>query len=262
MYGYKTKSDQEKKADQNFIDFCTKSGQTRKEFSKRLIDKGWKYYERKILDTAMFRFNQAWLLDSGNVDSYIGFSVIYGVLGKKKTEMDMLNKAIAFDGKNTEKIIMQVMQKVTTFNSPEKLSVSSDGIQKEYFKSGKLRGVGKYKDGKKIGEWTEYYETGEIHRVYNVNKNGYEDGKIINYFENGNKCIEFTKRNGNIVGEFKVYDYDGKLVRIEHWKHSKMSSSDTEVFKDWEIDGKPAWEMKDGKLIELVWKGGKKINKE
>ena len=204
----------------------------------------------------MDTFNQGWLLDSTNVNCFIGFSAVYGVVGNNDIYLKMLKKAIQLDSANTEKIIMQVTQMIMRIKNPIS-SFNLNGEHKEYFKTGGLKSTGNYINGIRNGRWVEYYETGVKHREYNV-KNGDEDGKIVNYFENGNLCLEYYKNQGEIEGEYKVYDYDGKLVRIEFWKNSKMDQSKSKIFKEWEIDGTPAFQMKEGKLIKLIWKDGKK----
>ena len=42
-------------------------------FSKSVSDIGWKYYYEGDLDTAIKRFNQAWMFDRESVDAFWGF---------------------------------------------------------------------------------------------------------------------------------------------------------------------------------------------
>ena len=49
--------------------------------SDYLIKLGFNYMYKRDLKTAMYRFNQAYLLDSTNSDIYWGYGAIYMTLG-------------------------------------------------------------------------------------------------------------------------------------------------------------------------------------
>ena len=51
---------------------------TNPEHSKGLAGLGWKYFYKGDLDTAIKRFNQAWLFDEKNYQAYWGFGIICG----------------------------------------------------------------------------------------------------------------------------------------------------------------------------------------
>lgn len=46
--------------------------------SKHAAERGWQYYYRGDLSTAMKRFNQAWMLDRNNAQALWGFGVVTG----------------------------------------------------------------------------------------------------------------------------------------------------------------------------------------
>ncbi|MDB5256169.1 MAG: hypothetical protein JWM14_864 [Chitinophagaceae bacterium] len=79
-YGLVTKTAEQKEADESLIADMLSKGLTRQEASKQFIEVGFKYLY-KDLKTAMYRFNQAYLLDSTNTDIYWGYGGIYMVLG-------------------------------------------------------------------------------------------------------------------------------------------------------------------------------------
>lgn len=89
-YGYANKNDNQKKSDQEFIDEALKQHQSNRKASEHLIQLGFSYLYRD-LKTAMYRFNQAFLLDSTNSDIYWGFASVYMVLE------DLVNAKIQFD---------------------------------------------------------------------------------------------------------------------------------------------------------------------
>lgn len=80
-YGNKEKTKGQKEADQEFIKTVLETDKTREKGSAHMIDLGFKYLyqDRK---TAMYRFNQAYLLDSTNSDIYWGFGAIYFIYNR------------------------------------------------------------------------------------------------------------------------------------------------------------------------------------
>ena len=104
-----------------------------------------------------------------------------------------------------------------------------DGIRREYspegeviqgylFRNGILLGEGIIdEDGKKQGDWKEYYETGEL-RASGKYLNSRPVGKWKYYFEN--KKIEITgsyTRKGEKDGEWIWYYPNGNLLSIENY---------------------------------------------
>ena len=86
-----------------------------------------------------------------------------------------------------------------------------DGVVKEYYKSGKLKGEGTVKDGKPEGIVKEYFESGKLKVEWNI-KNGTLDGTTKRYYESGDiRCIDKYK-NGQKIDR-KSYDEQGNLQR-------------------------------------------------
>lgn len=79
-YGHVQKTEAQKKSDQEFIETALKKDSTNRKASDHLISLGFQYLYRDI-KTAMYRFNQAYLLDSTNTDIYWGFGGVYMTLG-------------------------------------------------------------------------------------------------------------------------------------------------------------------------------------
>lgn len=79
-YGYARKTRAQKEADAEFITASMKTCSSRREASDKMIAVGFKYLYKDV-KTAMYRFNQAYLLDSANSDIYWGFGGVYMVLG-------------------------------------------------------------------------------------------------------------------------------------------------------------------------------------
>ena len=79
-YGHIIKTEGQKAADKEFIEATLKQYPTNRKASDHLIELGFKYLCHDI-KTAMYRFNQAYLLDSTNTDIYWGYRGVYMTLG-------------------------------------------------------------------------------------------------------------------------------------------------------------------------------------
>ena len=84
------------------------------------------------------------------------------------------------------------------------------GMQKMYFKSGKLASEISYVNGKRNGVSREYYENGKLKSVCAFS-NDWINGNAINYYENGNISNEDVFTNGVINGIRKCYNEDGSM---------------------------------------------------
>jgi tetratricopeptide (TPR) repeat protein len=86
MYGRAKKCKEQIEFDNNFLKGCDRHFGDRRAAAKHHVNRGWGYFYRNEFDTAMMRFNQAWLLDSMNADVYWGFGNILGLRDKKYKE--------------------------------------------------------------------------------------------------------------------------------------------------------------------------------
>jgi tetratricopeptide (TPR) repeat protein len=77
MYGDKIKSEEEKAIDNKYIssELREYNNDTVKAV-KETAREGWYYFYKGIIDTAMFRFNQSWLINKNYPASYFGFAAI------------------------------------------------------------------------------------------------------------------------------------------------------------------------------------------
>jgi tetratricopeptide (TPR) repeat protein len=96
MYGHRIKEQSQVDADNKFIKACDNQFKTRKEASDNYSKFAWKYYENGDFQTAMKRFNQAWLLDSTNCIPYWGFGVLLGIKDNMSESNIFLNRSIDY----------------------------------------------------------------------------------------------------------------------------------------------------------------------
>jgi len=101
MYGHVKKCKEQLDDDARFLAYCDKLG-SRKELSAHMIMRGWQYFRKNELDTAMMRFNQAWLLDSLNAEIYWGFADVLGKQQQFKNTLPLFERSLKLDPNNAQ----------------------------------------------------------------------------------------------------------------------------------------------------------------
>ena len=99
-YGGRSKTQHQKEADDRLIDSFVKQYGSRRKGSEALISTGFEYLHRKDLKTAMYRFNQAWLLDSLNADVFCGYGAVYSSLNEPALAMKQYDEGLRIDPNN------------------------------------------------------------------------------------------------------------------------------------------------------------------
>ena len=105
LYGLQPKSEHELEADRNFVTETMKQTQfngERRSASNHLIQLGFTYLYRQDLRTAMYRFNQAYLLDSTNTDIYWGYGAFYMTLGNYEAAKTQYLEGLSRNPNNTQ----------------------------------------------------------------------------------------------------------------------------------------------------------------
>lgn len=103
-YGDIPKTEDEKKSDALFIEETLqleKFNGDRTAASNNMIRLGFNYLYRGDLKTAMYRFNQAYLLDSLNTDIYWGYGAVYMQLKKYEKAKEMYEEGLTQNPNNT-----------------------------------------------------------------------------------------------------------------------------------------------------------------
>ncbi|MDB4904169.1 MAG: hypothetical protein JWQ63_3450 [Mucilaginibacter sp.] len=100
MYGGVKKCKEQIETDNRFLAECDKSS-SRKEAAAHMVMRGWQYFYNKKPDTAMMRFNQAWLLDSLNSEIYWGFGNLLGAQEKFKESIPFFERSLKLDPNNS-----------------------------------------------------------------------------------------------------------------------------------------------------------------
>jgi antitoxin component YwqK of YwqJK toxin-antitoxin module len=105
---------------------------------------------------------------------------------------------------------------------PYKLGVI-DGTVTEYYKNGKKKSEGEFKNGDPYGKTIYYYSTGEKMEEQYLDNTG--TGKYTDYYKNGQIGEEGQILNGQKNGTFLTYnEYDGALVYKYSYVNGKQIS--------------------------------------
>ena len=99
-YGHAKKTAGQLEADSNFIQKTLREFPIKKEASDQVIDLGF-YYLYRDVKTAMYRFNQAYLLDSTNSDIYWGYGAVYMTLQDYPRAREQYEDGLSLDPVNS-----------------------------------------------------------------------------------------------------------------------------------------------------------------
>lgn len=83
---------------------CLAQEGTNLKASELLVKRGFDYLYKKDFKTAMFRFNQAWLLDPKNENAFWGFGAIYFSLGDFESGMIQFEEGLKLN-RNSSNIL-------------------------------------------------------------------------------------------------------------------------------------------------------------
>lgn len=93
--------------------------------------------------------------------------------------------------------------------------------------NGKIDTKGQYKDGKREGDFIEYYSNGNKEKTYSY-KDGKREGIENIYYDNGNLKQTCNWINDYLEGKSYIYDKDGELIDIKFYDHLKGIPEDVE----------------------------------
>ncbi|QJP35431.1 tetratricopeptide repeat protein [Nonlabens sp. Ci31] len=100
LYGEVKKNKEHKEIDKDFIQDCLNQFGSIDSSVNVQIDNAWRYFYNNDLETAMKRFNQAWLLNPEFPDSYFGFASLLEMQDKTKEANRFYKIGLEKDVKN------------------------------------------------------------------------------------------------------------------------------------------------------------------
>ncbi len=125
MYGNIEKCAQQLKADAEFLENIDREYSDRKTACVAQIELGWKYLHQGDYDTAMKRFNQAWLLDKKDPVVYSSFGWLLSKKGQYDEAAKFFEKSIEIGGGDDE---------VLTFTAAGYIDLYKKSNDKKYCK--------------------------------------------------------------------------------------------------------------------------------
>ena len=87
-----------------------------------------------------------------------------------------------------------------------------DGLWTDYYENGQKRSVETYKDGRKDGLYTYWHE--DVLMYEGTYKNGKEDGLWTRWYENGQKMTVRTYKDEELISQ-NCWDKDGSETECE-----------------------------------------------
>ena len=96
-YGNVPKTKEMKLEDSSFIALAIKADTTPQKASEHLVRLGFSYLYRGDFETAMKRFNQAWLLNPKNENVYWGYGAVYGSFSDYQNAIAQLDKGLSIN---------------------------------------------------------------------------------------------------------------------------------------------------------------------
>lgn len=120
MFGKQAKTDAQQKADEKFLTSCDKSFASRTEASNFFMDRGWDYFNEGQVDTAVYRFNLAWLLNPDNHNTYWAFGLVEYSKGNSKEAIGMYERALKYQPNNSLLLSDAGAAFITQFNEDKK----------------------------------------------------------------------------------------------------------------------------------------------
>lgn len=106
-FGDAVKSKSQKEADQRLIADYIKQEGSRRKGSETLVKLGFDFLYEGNIRTAMYRFNQAWLLDPENENVFWGFAAVYFNFGDFENAMKQLDEGLVLNPESSNIITDQ-----------------------------------------------------------------------------------------------------------------------------------------------------------
>lgn len=143
-YGNIQKTKEQKEIDQQFIEETMRIKDfegNKRMASNYMIERGFQYLNKGDLKTAMYRFNQAYLLDNENTDIYWGFGAIYMSLSNLERAKDQYQQGLKINPKNTHLLTDYATYFLTKYyeaknsksqNANEYLNEAQEQLSKSY----------------------------------------------------------------------------------------------------------------------------------
>jgi tetratricopeptide (TPR) repeat protein len=205
MYGYPAieKTEQQQKADEQFIKTVTGSIGSREKASKEFAGRGWYFLKEGNSATSMRRFNQSWLLDPDYYMSHWGFGVLLFKQDKPAEAIPNYYKALSLIDDNHSDKPRLLADTAKAYVVQGHAYLTTDKVKSaEYFEEASSLANETLKLDPQFG--SEALKTDQQFRE------AYRYGALIYYDQgNYNKAWEIVKRSRASGG----YDFDPEFIK-------------------------------------------------
>jgi antitoxin component YwqK of YwqJK toxin-antitoxin module len=120
-----------------------------------------------------------------------------------------------------------------------------DGINREYYESGRIKAECTYRVNKLEGMSTVYYENGKMSYKCNY-ADGKKDGLCKSFYDNGNIKYEYEYKKGKFDGSVKKYYKNYKIAAEWDYREGKRQGLTTSYNKNGSL--KAEWSYKNDQL--------------
>jgi antitoxin component YwqK of YwqJK toxin-antitoxin module len=154
-------------------------------------------------------------------------------------------------------------QALLTAGDNERLGMTQKSFT-TYHANGTKKSEGSFNDGKKTGEWTDWYENGEVEAKSSYNDDGNQTGELTFWYENGNvRAKSSFNDNGKLTGEWTVWYENGKIkFKGSYNDDGNQTGEWTYWYENGEVETKGSYNDNGNKTGEWTeWdESGKKIH--
>jgi antitoxin component YwqK of YwqJK toxin-antitoxin module len=136
----------------------------------------------------------------------------------------------------------------------------ADGFYREFYPSGKPFLSGEYRRGRQHGEWTYWFENGQVNRKATY-KNGQPDGAWEVFRADGTLSAKRGFKDGQRHGEWMAYDKTGKQpLQVEHYDSGKLDGDAKVWFPNGQLKSEAHFKqgLRSGVSTEWTEKGEKR----
>ncbi|RKR82579.1 antitoxin component YwqK of YwqJK toxin-antitoxin module [Mucilaginibacter gracilis] len=179
----------------------------------------WKWYDKngKLSETANYFGNI-------QVGQYLSYDTTGKIEENKFYNAGNLIQRQEYNNGILESFLMRTY--ITIKDKDGSAGLIYADVVHEYYKTGELKCVKHLNNHNDLdGSYIEYWPNGFFKYVgeYKVNR---KDGMFHDYYENGNFKFEGVFKNDYAEGKHYYCNEQGKIIKIETWKHDKLIATE------------------------------------
>ena len=105
------------------------------------------------------------------------------------------------------------------------------GEYKEYHHNRQLMGKGIFEDGIMKGDFTDYYDNGNIRSKGWYDGSGKASGQVTQYYKSGEVMSTIDYRGGKLYGASVTYCKDGTMIELAKFENNKRIDANGDFFE-------------------------------